>query len=253
MIQARVIPTLLLKNDNLVKTKRFTNPKYIGDPINAVKIYNESEADELVLLDITRSKRGLQPNFALIESIANETYMPFCYGGGITSLEDARKIIRLGAEKVCINSGLLKNNSIIPELVQKIGSQSVVGSVDIKRSFWGKPSVYSYLDKKIITSDINSHIKKIEDLGVGEIFLNSVDQDGVMSGYDLNLITEVSEMTSLPLIVCGGAGSLQHLKEGVRAGASAVAAGSLFVYHGPNKGVLINYPDRETIKNSILE
>jgi cyclase len=248
MLNTRTIPVLLLRNGGLVKTIQFDGAKYIGDPINAVKIFNEKEVDEIVVLDISASKEKLGPNFNLLSSLASECFMPLGYGGGIRNLEDIKRLFMIGVEKVILNTILLTNLDIVREAVEIFGSQSVVASVDIKKNIWGSFQIYSH-NKAIIKYDnYLNYIKKLEEIGCGEIILNSVDLDGTMNGYDLNLINTVSINSKIPVVAVGGAGSLSDFVKAKKAGASAVAAGSLFIYHGINKGVLINYPSQKELK-----
>jgi len=243
MLKTRVIPCLLLKNLGLVKTARFDNARYIGDPINAVKIFNEKEVDEIIFLDIaaTAEKRG--PSFELLSKITNEAFMPFSYGGGIRTLADIRKVLWLGAEKVVINSYALENPEFIKEASQQFGSQSIVVSIDAKKNSRGGYEVFSNNGKKNTKLDPAKWAKQAEEMGAGEIFLSSIDRDGLMNGYDTELVEKVAKAVSIPVIACGGAGKTEDFKSAVKAGASAVSAGSMFVFFGPNRAVLINYPD----------
>ena len=247
MIQNRVIPCLLLKGDGLVKTEKFKNPKYVGDPINAVKIFNTKEVDELIFLDIMASKLGHAPNYEMIANIASECFMPFCYGGGIRTLEEAKRILSIGAEKISINSSALQNREFITRLSEYIGRQSIVISMDVKKTLLGRYVVYSHAAQQPFTSDPIAHAKEMEVSGAGEILVNSVDRDGMMSGYDLKLIKMIADTVTIPVIACGGAGDLSHFRQAVESGASAVAAGSMFVFIGKHKAVLINYPEYNEI------
>jgi len=247
MIQNRVIPCLLLKGDGLVKTEKFKNPRYVGDPINAVKIFNTKEVDELIFLDIMASKRDADPNYEMIENIASECFMPFCYGGGIRSVEDAKRVLNIGAEKIAINTSALRDDAYISELSNQVGSQSIVISVDVKRNLWGRYEIYNHCSDKSFNSDPVAYAKKMESRGAGEILINSVDRDGMMSGYDLKLLKMIADAVNIPVIACGGAGELSHFGQAVAAGASAVAAGSMFVFIGKHKAVLINYPEYKEI------
>ena len=241
-MKLRVIPVLLLKKNGLYKTTQFKNPRYVGDPINIVRIFNEKECDELVILDIDASISEKKPNFTLIESIASECFMPLAYGGGIQNLEDISTLFSIGIEKVILNSAALKNPLFVREASNRFGSQSIVVSVDVKKNLWGEYSLFSHSQVHYENFDLIQYLKALEKFGVGEIMLNSVDLDGTMKGYDYKLIKKISKILSVPLIVCGGAGSTSDLIQGKIAGASGVAAGSLFIYHGPHKAVLINYP-----------
>ena len=247
MIQNRVIPCLLLKGDGLVKTEKFRNPKYVGDPINAVKIFNTKEVDELIFLDIMASKLGHAPDYERIAKIASECFMPFCYGGGIRSVNQAKRILNIGAEKISVNTAALRDTAFIEELSKQVGSQSVVISMDVKRTLLSRYEIYDHSVNKSVGWNPVTHAKKMEKSGAGEILVNAVDQDGMMAGYDLKLIEMVAEAVTIPVIACGGAGELNHFKDAVDAGASAVAAGSMFVFIGKHKAVLINYPEYSEI------
>lgn len=242
MLKTRVIPCLLLMNNGLVKTTKFRGPVYIGDPINAVKIFNEKEVDEIILLDITATECRRGPNFQLISDIASECFMPLAYGGGIKSLSDIKKVIDIGVEKVIINSSAIESPLFIREAAGLYGSQSIIISIDVKKKFSGAYEVFSHRGRNGTDLDPAQHAVRMEEEGAGEIFLNSIDKDGTREGYDIELIKRVSSAISIPLIACGGAGSLSDFKEAVKAGASAVAAGSFFVFYGKYKAVLINYP-----------
>lgn len=248
MIRARVIPVLLLKNDGLVKTIKFKSPKYIGDPLNAVKIFNEKEVDELSILDISSNLNG--PNFKIIEEIASECFMPLMYGGGINTLDHINKLFAIGVEKISLNSILHSKPEIVIEAAKQYGSQSIIASIDVKKNFFGKYEVITKsgtFNSKIDPVNFAIHM---QNLGVGEIFLNSIDRDGLMNGYDLDLILSITSKIDIPLIACGGARSLDDMKKALSIGkASAIAAGSMFVYHGKHNAVLINYPNQKDIKN----
>ncbi|OQX21576.1 MAG: imidazole glycerol phosphate synthase subunit HisF [Candidatus Altiarchaeales archaeon A3] len=249
MLNIRVIPVLLLRNKGLLKTVEFKEGKYIGDPINAVKIFNEKEVDELIFLDITASKEQREPNFEVIRDIATECFMPFGYGGGIKTIQHIKKLFSLGVEKAVINSYAIENPSFIKEASDFFGSQSIVVSIDVKKSLMGKYKVYNCSKNKLTDLDPVEFSIKMESLGCGEIFLNSVDRDGTMKGYDIDLIKKVTNEVNIPVIACGGAGKLEDFRDAVKQGnASAVAAGSLFVFHGKYKAVLINYPSQEELE-----
>lgn len=246
--QIRIIPCLLLQNKSLVKTVKFKNPAYIGDPINTVRIFNQMEVDELIFLDITATASHKQPDFDLIENIASECFMPVCYGGGIRDTVTMQKIYKAGIEKIAINTYALENPEFLKMAAELFGSQSVILSVDVKKNFFGKYEILYRGHKKIVKKELVEYVLEAEELGVGEILLTSVDRDGSWSGYDLELIKNLTEKISVPLIACGGAGKLQDFYDAVvKAGASAVAAGSMFVYQGKDLGVLINYPSREEL------
>ncbi|NBW48602.1 MAG: imidazole glycerol phosphate synthase subunit HisF [Betaproteobacteria bacterium] len=245
MNKTRVIPVLLLRGKGLVKTVKFKEPKYIGDPINSVRIFNEKEVDELVFLDITATPEGRGPDFELLADIAGEAFMPMAYGGGITSLEQVKRIFSLGFEKVVIDSAAYDVPQLIRDAVAIYGSQSIVGCVDVRRTLLGRYELSSHAGKTKRTIGLTAHVRELERLGVGEIIVNAVDRDGTQSGYDLKLIREVSSAVSIPIVACGGASSLDDFVAAVHeGGASAVAAGSFFVFVGPHRAVLINYPAR---------
>ncbi len=249
MLRPRIIPCLLINDGALVKTVKFKDSKYVGDPINAVKIFNEKEADELFVLDIGATVNSLQPNFNLIEKLAAECRMPLCYGGGIDSAKQVIKLVDMGVEKVAISASAISKPSIVKELVSAVGSQSIVVILDIykKKNFLSEGyEVRSHNAKKIHKTDPFSLIKTLQDFGVGEIVINSVDRDGLMCGYDLDLALKVKSFAKVPITFLGGAGSLddmEHLINNI--GIVGAAAGSLFVFKGKYRAVLINYPTPE--------
>lgn len=249
MLSIRVIPSLLLKNTGLVKTIKFNRTNYIGDPINAVRIFNDKEVDEIVFLDITKTIENKEPNFDLIQDIANECFAPFAYGGGIKNIETIKKIFKLGAEKVIINSAAYYNKSLIAEAYEIFGSQSIVVSIDVKKNWLGKKEVVVNSGSKRTGIYPLEYAIEMQKLGAGELFINSVDRDGTRSGYDIPLLKEIAEKVNIPIIASGGAGSLEDMIDVVKtAKVAAVSAGSLFVYYGKQYGVLINYPDRKTLE-----
>jgi imidazole glycerol-phosphate synthase subunit HisF len=246
MLRPRITPCLLVQNKGLVKTVKFKDPKYVGDPINAVKIFNEKEVDELIVLDIDASAHNREPDFTLIKNLAAECRMPLCYGGGVTSVEHARKIIGLGAEKVALSSAAINNPAILPEIAKAIGTQSVVVVLDVqKKGLFGRYELVTHNAKKATGKNPIEFAKQIEKLGVGEIVINSVDQDGVMKGYDIDLINSIRQSVNVPITVLGGAGTLKDIETVInKFGVIGAAAGSLFVFKGIYKAVLINYPNR---------
>jgi len=249
MLSKRVIPVLLLKGNGLYKTVQFKNPVYIGDPINAVKIFNEKEVDELCFLDIEASKGNKGPNFELLEKIVDEAFMPFGYGGNITSADQVRRLLKSGIEKVVINTAAFENPKLIPELYDKFGASTIVAAVDVKRNFFGKYELYSHGGTKAQKGNVFEYCELLEKAGAGELLVNSIDRDGKMSGYDNVLIKDIANRVGIPVIACGGAGKLEDIKQcGESTNAAAFAAGSLFVYHGPHKAVLINYPTQNELK-----
>ncbi len=243
----RVIPCLLLEDGKLVKTRQFTDAKYIGDPLNAVRIFNEKEVDELVFLDISASKRRRAPNFQLIREISAECFMPFAYGGGIRTLGEIREILLGGAEKVVLDTVLFERPELISEAAAEFGSQSIVVAVDAKRDLFGRHRVYNPGRGKLTNKNVVDHAVDMVKRGAGEVFLNDVDRDGMRSGFNLPLIEKVSAAVEVPVVPCGGAAELTDLGLAVRSGASAIAAGSLFVLHGKHRAVLITYPSREVL------
>lgn len=245
MLQTRVIPCLLLQGEGLVKTTRFKDPTYIGDPINAIRIFNDKEVDELIFLDITASREGRGPAFQAIRDFASECFMPVGYGGGIRSLEDARQVLSLGIEKIILNTMALRRPELVSEIAREFGSQAVVVSIDAKKRLLGGHEVVAAVGTQKTGLKPAAHAQRMVELGAGEIFLNSIDRDGTQSGYDLALVRSVATAVSVPVIACGGAGSLAHFGEAVAEGhASAVSAGSMFVFHGKHRAVLISYPTR---------
>lgn len=243
MYRARVIPCLLLRGHGLVKTRKFKDPVYVGDPVNAVRIFSDKEVDELVVLDIEASKLGKEPDYELIAEIAGECFMPVAYGGGVRTLEQVRRLIRSGVEKVVINSAAVESTQVITDAAKVFGSQAVVAAIDVKRTLLGGYKVMAKAATVETRLKLDDHVQALVQAGAGEIFLNSVDRDGTMAGYDLDLIRSVAAKTTVPLVACGGAGDVEHLRAAVRqGGASAVCAGSMFVFHGKHRAVLINYP-----------
>jgi cyclase len=245
MLRSRITPCLLVHKKGLVKTVGFKDPKYVGDPINAVKIFNEKEVDELIVLDIDASVEGRGPDFELIKNLAVECRMPFCYGGGVTTVEQAKRIIKLGAEKVALSSAVITDFSILDKIGKAVGIQSVVVVLDVKKKLLGGYEIFIQNGKKATGIKIKDLIQKLNEVGVGEIVINSIDRDGKMEGYDFSLIDIVREATDVPLTVLGGAGNLDHIKSVIeRYKTIGVAAGSLFVFKGKYKAVLISYPNK---------
>lgn len=250
MYRSRIIPALLLKDAGLVKTVRFKSPKYVGDPINAVRIFNDKEVDELMFLDISATPQSRRPPFELIEKIAGECFMPLGYGGGIRSIEDIKRILSLGVEKVVMNTKAVEDAEFVREAAGLFGSQSIVVSIDVKRTLFGGWEVFSHGGRKRTGLEPVGHAKKMEACGAGEIVVNSIDRDGTMQGYDLGVLKKISAAVNVPVITLGGAGSLAHLKEGIEAGgASASSAGSLFVFQGRHRAVLISYPSQSELSD----
>lgn len=245
MLRPRIIPSLLVHDNGLVKTVNFKNAKYVGDPINAVKIFNEKEVDELAVFDIDATVFNKEPDYSLIEKLANQSRMPLCYGGGVKTVEQAQRIFGLGIEKIALSSAVIQKPDLIMEIADRVGSQSVIVVLDVKKKLLGGYEVYTHNGKKSTGINPFKFIEEAEKLGAGEIIINSIDQDGLMKGYDMNLIDKVREKISLPMTVLGGAGSLDDIGKVInKHGIIGVAAGSLFVFKGVYKAVLINYPKR---------
>ena len=248
MKRIRVIPLLLINNSKLVKSINFKNYQYVGDPINAVKIFNEKEVDELAFVDITASKEKRKPNLEQIRRIASEAFMPIAYGGGISNLDEVKSILLSGIEKVILNKAALENSSLIGQIANVFGSQSVIVSIDVKKNIWGKYKVFSNNGTTNTGLDPLEFALKVQSEGAGEIFLNSIERDGTYKGYDIDLINLLTSKLSIPLIACGGAGAISDFKLAVDTGkASAVAAGSMFVFKRPHNAVLISYPSQDEL------
>ena len=252
MLRPRIITFLLVRNKGLVKTLQFKDGKYVGDPINAVRIFNEKEADELMVIDIDATSSNNEPDYKMIENLASECRMPLCYGGGIKTLEQSQRIFSLGVEKIALSSAAIQNPSIVSEIASKVGSQSVVVVLDVKKKMFGGYDLYIHNGKKNININPVDFAIKMEKEGAGEIVINSIDNDGVMKGYDLDLIDKVRNSISLPLTVLGGAGNLEDIGGLIQKyGIIGAGAGSLFVFKGKYKAVLINYPNWEE-KDSLI-
>lgn len=253
MLRPRIIPCLLIQDNGLVKTVRFKDPKYVGDPINAVKIFNEKEADELIVIDIDATVHEREPDYQRIAHLASECRMPLCYGGGVRTVEQAKRIIALGVEKVAISSAALGNPSLISEIAAEIGRQSVVVVLDHKQRLLGKSQdVWTHNGTRNTKRNVIDVALEMEKLGAGEIVINSIDNDGKMKGYDLGLAVQLREALTVPLTVLGGGGSLDDMHKVVSAcGVAGVAAGSFFVFKGPYRAVLISYPTAQQKFDSI--
>lgn len=243
MIIKRVIPCLLLRDNGLIKTYKFKESKYIGDPINAVRIFNEKEVDELIFLDIDATRMRKEPPYQMIKNIASECFMPFAYGGGIKTLTQIEDIIKSGAERVIINTQAFIRKEFISEAAKQFGNSTIIVSIDVKKRFPAGYTVYVKGGTEHTGIKPEDYAKMMEENGAGELFLNSIDNDGTMEGYDIELITRVTGSVRIPVIACGGAGKLEDFSEAVKkGGASAAAAGSYFVFHGKRHAVLITYP-----------
>ena len=244
MLRTRVIPALLLRDESLVKTVRFGKFTYVGDPCNTVRIFNELEVDELVFLDITATTDGRSPNLALLADIANECFMPLGYGGGIRRFEDAQAILKLGFEKVVVNTAAVDNPGLVTELADHFGRQAVIVSIDVKRDLLGHPRVRTRAGTQATGRDPVEWAREAERLGAGEILLTSIDREGTWDGFDIGLVKSVTDAVGVPVIAHGGAGSLAHIGAVVReAAASAVALGSLVVFQKKDMGVLVSFPE----------
>jgi cyclase len=249
VFRPRVIPCLLLRHKGLVKTVKFKKPTYLGDPINIVRLFNDKEADELLFLDITATPENSRPPLKLIAEIASECFMPLGYGGGIRTLADIREILSLGVEKVSINSYAVERPTFIREAAETVGSQSIVVSLDVKKDFWGRYRLFTHGGQKATGLDPVEFAAEMEQMGAGEVLVNAIERDGTMSGYDLALIRRIAQAVTIPVVACGGAGTITDLGAAVNeAGASAAAAGSMFVFQGPHRAVLISYPADEALQ-----
>jgi cyclase len=253
MKRVRVIPALLIQNGGLVKSIKFKDHKYVGDPINAVKIFNEKEVDEIAILDISATAKKRGPNIQMIRELTSEAFMPLGYGGGITKLEEIKELIFAGVEKVILNTSAFYNPGLITAAAKVLGSQSVVVSIDVKKNMWGTPCAHVQNGSKNTSQDPVEYARKMEDAGAGEILLNSIDRDGTYNGFDLELIKKVSESISIPLIALGGASGVPDFEQAILHGASAVCAGSLFVFQRPHQAVLISYPRQEELREKLFD
>ena len=244
MLRPRIIPCLLIKNDGLVKTVRFGNPKYVGDPINAVRLFNEKEVDELIVVDIEATVQKREPNYSMISSLAAECRMPLCYGGGVTTVDQVLRIISLGVEKIALSAAAARTPDLISAVAERVGSQSVVVVMDVKKSgLLRRYEVFTHNGTRGTGLDPVNFAQRVAALGAGEVVVSSIDRDGEMKGYDMELIARIREAITLPLTVLGGAGSLDDIEDVIRSfGVIGVAAGSLFVFKGKYRAVLINYP-----------
>ena|SRR5688572_6819989 len=249
MFRPRIIPVLLLNKDHLVKSERFKDYRYIGDPLNAVRIFNELKADELVFLDISASKNKREISLELVKHIGEEADMPFCVGGGIRRLSQISGIISAGAEKVIIGNYAVENPEFIKEAAQEFGSSTITVCIDVKKKMFGQEKVFRLNGSKASSYNPVEFARLMEANGAGEVIIQSIENDGRMQGYDLSLIKKVSENVSIPTVALGGAGSILDLERAYKeSGATGLAAGSLFVYYSKSKGVLINYPEKQDIK-----
>lgn len=251
MKRVRIIPVLLIQKGGLVKSEKFKAHKYVGDPINAVRIFNEKEVDEMVILDISATSEKRGPDIPRIKEIASEAFMPLAYGGGITRMEEVKELISAGVEKIVLNTSAFYKTGLITEMAKYSGSQSVVISMDVKKNIWGKYRVFVQNGSKDTNLGPVEYASRAESAGAGEILLNSIDRDGTFSGYDLELIALVGSKIDIPLVAVGGASSVDDIKKAILNGASAAAAGSLFVFQRPHKAVLISYPSQQELMSKV--
>ncbi len=251
-VRPRVIPVLLIRDGQLYKSLRFKAPKYVGDPRVAVKIFNDKGCDELILLDITAGIAGRPPDFDLIEEIASESFMPVAYGGGVTSVEHARRVFAAGVEKVVLNARAISEPGLVTAVANLAGSSSTVVCIDVRRDWLGRQKVATDAGRNGTRLDPVEWARHVAWLGAGEIVLQSVDRDGTLEGYDLKLVAAVSGAVDVPVVALGGAGGVGHMRAAIDAGAAAAAAGSMFVFQGPHKAVLITYPDEQELDQALL-
>lgn len=247
LVRPRIIPTLLIDEGNLYKTKQFKKPRYLGDPINAIKIFNEKCVDELCVLDIGSTKKKHAPNFELLKKMATEAFMPLSYGGGLATFDDIKRVFSIGFEKVVLNTALIRRQDVFREAALYFGSQSIIAAIDYKKHFGHNVCYIESGSKKVQYTPIELAILA-EQCGAGEILLYSIDRDGMKNGYDIRTVKEVADCVNIPVVPCGGAGSIDDIKTILtQSRAHAVAAGSIFVYWGDKEAVLINYPESETL------
>lgn len=249
----RVMPVLLLENGRLVKTTKFAKASYVGDLLNSVRIFNEKEVDEIVILDIAASKTKIGPNFSMVKQVTDECFMPLAYGGGISSVDQIRKLIGMGVEKVVINTAAMNRPCFVSEAAAAVGSQSIVVSVDVKRDLFGSYRARALSGaKKVVTKSLPDLVKSLINAGAGEILLNNIDRDGTLLGYDHDLLSQVTSIASVPVISCGGAANVTDIARAVaKSGAAACAAGALFTYRGPHRAVLLSYPSPKQIYTAL--
>lgn len=242
MLRKRVIPCLLLRRGGLVKSRRFAKPTYVGDPINAVRIFNEKEVDELLLLDITATREGRRPDFELVKEVVSEAFMPIGYGGGVRSPEDARTLLKLGVEKIALNTSALRDLRLVTELKDSFGAQCLMGVVDVRRSWRGRYEVHSHAGARVAQRDPVRWAQMLAEAGAGEILVQSIDRDGTMAGFDLELIGRFDGKLKVPLLAAGGAGNVGDMHAAFRAcDLGGLVVGARFVFYGPHRAVLITY------------
>jgi imidazole glycerol-phosphate synthase subunit HisF len=252
MKRIRVIPTLLIQDGGLVKSIKFKDYKYVGDPINAVKIFNEKEVDEIVILDISATAEKKTPNILAIKEMASEAFMPLGYGGGITKLDEIKQLITAGVEKVVLNTSAFENPKLVSEGAAYVGSQSIVVSMDVKKNLWGKHKVFVRNGTKNTDIDPVKYAMQMQRVGAGELFLNSIERDGTFGGYDTELIRSVAKAVGIPVVAIGGAADVVDFAKAVQSGASAVSAGSMFIFQRPHRAVLISYPSQKELKEKLF-
>lgn len=248
MRRTRLIPVLLIHQGGVYKTSKFKSPVYIGDPINTIRLFNDMEVDEIVVLDIDASKDNREPNYEMFEELASEAFMPVGYGGGIKSVEQAKRILNSGVEKVIINHAAQSSGELIAECASRFGSQSVMASIDYAKKLLGGWKQYDHVTGKLLMLSPLDAAENAEKMGAGEVLLSCVDRDGCMQGLDVELIQEASRRLEIPIVACGGAGTLEHLQQAEAAGASAIAGGSMFVFRGKQRGILISYPNEAQLR-----
>ncbi len=254
MSRPRVIPALLIRGNGLYKGIKFKDHKYVGDPINAIKIFNDKEVDELCVFDIQATIDNKEPNYELIKAFATECFMPCCYGGGIQKIEHAQKIFSLGIEKVSIGAAAYTNKKIVSEIAQQFGASSTVVCIDYKKNIFGKNLVHINQGKENIKLDPLDFARMMESEGAGELIINSIDRDGTMQGYDIEILEKISSTVTIPTIGLGGAGKITDLGKAIKIGkVGAAAAGSMFVFYGKLKGVLVNFPTLEELKQEVYK
>jgi cyclase len=244
---------MLIESGRAVITQKFNNPIYVGDPINAIKIFNDKEVDELIILDITAKSKRKDPDYRLIEQLASESFMPLAYGGHVVKLDQAERIINCGIEKVSFNSALYQYPETVKEVSNRYGRQSVIASIDFTKNLFGKLVPRYGNNKKTAPFEFAQLGSHIESLGVGEVFLNNIDNDGMRCGFNVNLISNFKKTVSMPVIACGGANRIEDFSEAINAGASAVAAGAMFYFKGNINAILINYPDQRTLVEQVYK
>jgi cyclase len=254
MLRSRFIPTLLLKGSGLYKTVKFKNETYIGDPINAVRIFNDKAVDELILLDIGAHRHGNGPNFELVADIASEAFIPLCYGGGVSTLQQCERLFKIGIEKVAVNAAATGEMTLVTQAARMFGSQSIVVGIDVRRSLFGRYERHVRSATMATKETAVEAALRAEAAGAGELLLTSVDRDGTQQGYDLTLVKDVASAVKVPVIACGGAGSTAQMAQVIKQGrAASAAAGSLFVFQGKHRAVLITYPDEQEIDAALAE